>query len=127
MTTNEELNHIQQLSISNPHRLKAKSVGLEVKPEPTYLMDTELDLDPTDLDSKPHELRTMEDWAEIIPQGTKSKVHFTVTMSSDTDIKFKEIMVYYQNRFSLGRVYKHYVLQMVINEVYEKMKKQKLL
>lgn len=116
MATHEELNHIQQLSISNPHRLK-------VKPTDTYSIGSSLDLMTEEIDNKPIELRTKDEWAEIIPEGTKSKVHFTVTMSSDTDIKFKEIMVYYQNRFSLGRVYKHYVLQMVINEVYERMKK----
>jgi len=120
MTTNEELNHIQKLSISNPHRLK-------VKPQSTDYVSSALDFMTEEIDSKPVHLRTIEDWAEIIPEGTKSKVHFTVSMPSDTDRKFKEIMVHYQNKFPLGKVYKHYVISLIVNEVHERMRRANLL
>lgn len=69
-------------------------------------------------------IKPMEEWEEIIPLGTKAKVNFTVTIQSDINHKFNEIMAHYQSRFVYGKVYKHYVLQLIIDEVHTRMKKQ---
>ena len=141
MASTEELDHIQKLT--NAKRLSLKIVGNETDSkqegidsmsphtesmtQETDLMEFELTSMESTVDNIPPHLRTMDDWAEIIPEGTRSKVNFTVSISSQTNIKFQEIMVHYQNKFSYGRVYKHMVLQMVIDEVHERMKRQGLL
>jgi hypothetical protein len=63
-----------------------------------------------------------EDLTEAILSGTKSKVAFTVTMQADINQKFNEIWGYYQAKHKYGKVYKHQVLQLIIDEVHNKMK-----
>jgi hypothetical protein len=79
----------------------------------------------TDVDFIPKEMRTKEDWSEIIPEGTKSKVNFTVSIQSDINDKFNEIMIYYQTQHKYGKVYKHLVLQLIIDEVHTRMKSKR--
>ena len=67
-----------------------------------------------------------EDLTEAILSGTKSKVSFTVTMQADINQKFNEIWGYYQAKHKYGKVYKHQVLQLIIDEVHNKMKGQGL-
>jgi hypothetical protein len=81
----------------------------------------------SDTDSIPVEIRSREEWAEIIPEGTKSKVNFTVSIQSDINDKFQDIMVHYQSKHKYGKVYKHQVLQLIIDEVHNKMKAQRLI
>lgn len=133
MSKTEELNFVQNL---------LRPIQADTKPMERGIDTIEYELEPMSLDTKPmpsdtkpkhletelkpSELRTMQDWAEIIPEGTKSKVAFTVNMASQTNAKFNEILVYYQNRYTYGKVYKHVVIAMIIEEVYERMKKQGL-
>lgn len=63
-----------------------------------------------------------EDRSEAIEIGTKSKVAFTVTMQADINQKFNEIWGYYQAKHKFGRVYKHQVLQAIIDDVHSRMK-----
>ena len=79
------------------------------------------------LDAIPKEIRTREEWAEIIPEGTKSKVNFTVSIQSDLNDKFQDILVHYQSKHKYGKVYKHQVLQLIIDEVHNRMKAQRLI
>lgn len=71
--------------------------------------------------------RTLQDYEEAIPKTLPSKVHFTVTIQRELNQKFNEIMCHYQTKFPYGKVYKHYVLQLIIDEVHSRMKKQNLL
>lgn len=73
------------------------------------------------------EVRTLQDFEEAVPESLPSKVHFTVTIQRDLNDKFLEIMLAYQSKFPYGKVYKHYVLQLIIDEVHTRMKKQNLL
>ena len=72
-------------------------------------------------------LKSMAQWEEIIPPTAKAKVNFTVTIQNDINTKFNEIMAHYQSRFTYGKVYKHYVLQIIIDEAHTRMKKQGLI
>lgn len=140
MSKTDELNFVQKLlrpkqTDTEPMErgidtieYELEPMTLETKPMPSDTKPMHLDTKPmhTDTDLKPSELRTMQDWAEIIPEGTKSKVAFTVNMASQTNVKFNEILVYYQNRYTYGKVYKHVVIAMIIEEVYDRMKKQGL-
>lgn len=62
-----------------------------------------------------------------IDEGTPTKVAFTVTIQSPMNDKFNEIWAYYQSKHSYGRVYKHQVLQLIIDEVHAKMKSNRLI
>lgn len=63
-----------------------------------------------------------EDRSEVILSGTKSKIAFTVTMQTEINQKFNEIWGYYQAKHRFGRVYKHQVLQAIIEDVHSRMK-----
>lgn len=68
-----------------------------------------------------------EDLADVILKGSPSKVAFTVTMQADINQKFNEIWGYYQAKHKYGKVYKHQVLQLIIDEAHNKLKAQRLL
>lgn len=67
------------------------------------------------------------DQSEAIEEGTKSKVAFTVQIQTPINQKFNEIWAHYQSKHSYGKVYKHQVLQLIIDEVHTRMKAQRLL
>lgn len=73
------------------------------------------------------EVKTLKDFEEAVPASLPPKVHFTVTIQRELNDKFLEIMLAYQTKFPYGKVYKHYVLQLIIDEVHTRMKKQNLL
>jgi hypothetical protein len=64
---------------------------------------------------------------EVILEGTKSKVAFTVTLQKPINDKFNEIWSYYQSKHKYGRVYKHQVLQLIIDEVHNNLKSKRLI
>lgn len=64
---------------------------------------------------------------EAISTGTISKVAFTVTIQSPINDKFNEIWAHYQLKHQYGKVYKHQVLQLIIDEVHTNMKAKKLI
>jgi hypothetical protein len=80
-----------------------------------------------DLESKPPHLRTKDEWLEIIPEGLKSKVNFTVSIDREFNDKFNDIFVHYQSKHKYGKVYKTQVLQLIIDEVYTRMHGQRLI
>jgi hypothetical protein len=138
MATNDELNHIQKQSIAFREQIKQKLNIVGVKDEPLEAMQEPLKamqepLEPInevmnykgyDVDLIPPELRTMDEWTEIIPEGTKSKVHFTVSIATPINDKFNEVMMYYQTKMGpIARVYKHMVLQLIINEAWERLRR----
>ena len=65
--------------------------------------------------------------SDAIEMGTTSKVAFTVTIQAPINHKFNEIWVYYQSKHKYGKVYKHQVLQLIIDEVHTSMKAKNLL
>lgn len=67
------------------------------------------------------------DPSEAILKGTPSKVNFTVSIQTPINNKFNEIHAYYQLKHQYGKVYKHQVLQLIIDEVYNNMKGKRLL
>lgn len=64
---------------------------------------------------------------EAIEKGIVSKVAFTVTIQAPINQKFNEIWSYYQLKHKYGKVYKHQVLQLIIDEVHNNMKAKNLL
>lgn len=124
MATHEELDIIQEKSIAFRKSLGIKEKPLEVKDEPLEPISDLMDTKSYDVDLIPPELRTKDDWAEIIPTGIKSKVHFTVSIATPTNDKFNDIMMYYQTKMGpIAKVYKHLVLQLIINEAWERLRR----
>ena len=119
MATIEEMDWIQQ-------NAKAKQLGAKITHEYLEVKQSPLEIKPQEIDLIPPHLRTKEQWAEIIAEGTKSKAHFTVTIPKGTNDKFNDLMVYYDNKFALGRVYKHYVLSIIIHDHWNTLKRQGL-
>jgi hypothetical protein len=119
LATIEEMDWIQQ-------NAKAKQLGAKITHEYLEVKQSPLEIKPQEIDLIPPHLRTKEQWAEIIAEGTKSKAHFTVTIPKGTNDKFNDLMVYYDNKFALGRVYKHYVLSIIIHDHWNTLKRQGL-
>lgn len=65
--------------------------------------------------------------SDAIEMGTTSKVAFTVTIQAPINHKFNEIWAHYQSKHKYGKVYKHQVLQLIIDEVHTSMKAKNLL
>jgi hypothetical protein len=126
LATSEELDWIQQNTKAKQLGTKIIDAPTEVKQERTEIKQNPLEIKPQDIDLIPPNLRTKEQWAEIIAEGTKSKAHFTVTIPKGTNDKFNDLMVYYDNKFALGRVYKHYVLSIIIHDHWNTLKRQGL-
>lgn len=62
-----------------------------------------------------------EELEEAILTGLPSKVAFTVTIQAPINHKFNEIWAYYQSKHQYGKVYKHQILQLIIDEVHTSM------
>lgn len=77
--------------------------------------------------SKDLHLRTREELEDAIPELLPSKVAFTVTIQRPINDKFNEIWSYYQLKHQYGKVYKHQVLQLIIDEVHTNMKGKRLI
>jgi hypothetical protein len=60
-------------------------------------------------------------------EKTNKKVAFTVTIQEDFNSKFNEIVDYYQSKNKYGRVYKHQILQLIIDETHTRMKGNRII
>lgn len=76
---------------------------------------------------KEQNIRTREELEEAIPKGIPSKCAFTVNIQTSINTKFNEIWAYYQSKHNYGKVYKHQVLQLIIDEVHTNMKAKRLI